>query len=70
MKKKKVLIFGVTGQDGSLLATYLLKKNYSVHGLIRKSATGNLKNIRHLINEKNFFIHNGDLLDIFSIERV
>ena len=44
---KKALILGVTGQDGSYLADILLKKGYEVHGLIRKSATGNTKNILH-----------------------
>ena len=46
---KKALILGVTGQDGSYLADILLEKGYSVHGMIRKSATGNTKNIDHLI---------------------
>ena len=54
-KKKKILIFGVTGQDGSFLAKYLISKNYIVHGLVRKSATGNLKNINELIGKNNFF---------------
>ena len=45
----KALILGVTGQDGSYLADILLAKGYEVHGLIRKSATGNTSNIRHLI---------------------
>ena len=44
-KKKKVLILGVTGQDGSFMAKLMLDKNYSVFGLVRKSATGNLHNI-------------------------
>ena len=48
MKSKRALISGVTGQDGSFMAKLLLKKNYIVHGLIRKSATGNLKNV-HII---------------------
>ena len=47
MKKRKALIFGITGQDGSYLAEILLEKGYEVHGVIRKSATGNLKNIEH-----------------------
>ena len=69
-KKKKILIFGVTGQDGSFLAKYLISKNYIVHGLVRKSATGNLKNINELIGKNNFFIHHGDLLDPMSIEKL
>ena len=47
---KKCLILGVTGQDGSYMAELLLSKKYKVFGLIRKSATGNTKNIEHLIN--------------------
>ena len=73
--KKKILILGVTGQDGSYMADFLLKKNYIVHGLIRKSATGNTKNINHLIKNskvfnKSFFIEKGDLLDPISINNV
>jgi GDPmannose 4,6-dehydratase len=51
MKKQKkiALILGVTGQDGSFMAKLLLKKNYIVHGLIRKSSTGNLKNVCKII---------------------
>ena len=72
---KKVLILGVTGQDGSYLADFLLKKKYLVHGLFRKSATGNTKNIDHIINNsklfnKSFFLHKGDLLDTISLNNV
>ena len=67
-RKKTALILGVTGQDGSFMAKLLLKKNYFVHGLVRKSATGNLKNISGIINNNNFFkVHHGDLLDFTSI---
>jgi GDPmannose 4,6-dehydratase len=73
--KKKILILGVTGQDGSYMADFLLKKNYMVHGLIRKSATGNTKNINHIIKDskifnKSFFIEKGDLLDPISINNI
>ena len=47
--KKKVLIFGATGQDGSFMAKLLHEKNYSVHALVRKSSTGNLSNIKQLL---------------------
>ena len=72
---KKALIFGVTGQDGSYLLDFLIQKKYEVHGLIRKSATGNTKNIDHVINNKkifnkDFFLHRGDLLDVGSINTV
>ena len=73
--KKKALILGITGQDGSYMLEFLIKKKYEVHGLIRKSSTGNTKNIDHLINNKKifnkrFFLHRGDLLDIGSIDLV
>ena len=73
--KKKILILGVTGQDGSYLMDFLIKKKYEVHGLIRKSATGNTKNIDHVINNpklfnKSFFLHRGDLLDAVSLNNV
>ena len=73
--KKKALVFGSTGQDGSYMLELLLKKNYQVHGLVRRSATGNTKNIEHLINNKkllnkNLFLHRGDLLDTHSISSI
>ena len=72
---KKALIFGVTGQDGSYLAEILLEKDYEVHGMVRRSATGNTKNINHLLKNpkllnNNFFIHRGDLADPTSIYRI
>jgi GDPmannose 4,6-dehydratase len=65
---KKVLIFGITGQDGSYMAELLLEKGYEVHGLIRKSATGNRKNIMHLLDK--ITLHKGDLADTTSIYRI
>ena len=73
MKKNKkiALILGVTGQDGSFMAELLLKKGYVVHGLIRKSATGNLRNVSKIIaSNKLFKIHHGDLLDFVSITNI
>jgi len=57
------------------LAEFLLGKGYEVHGMIRRSATGNTKNIAHLINDPNimdkvFFLHKGDLADVTSLYRV
>ena len=69
-KKKKILILGATGQDGSFMAKFMHEKNYFVHCVVRKSATGNLKNLKDLLNKKNFFIHHGDLLDLISIEKI
>ena len=68
-KRKKILILGATGQDGSFMAKFMHEKNYFVHCVIRKSATGNLNNLKNLLNKKNFFLHHGDLLDLISIEK-
>ena len=69
MKKKKVLVLGATGQDGSFICKFLVKKNFDVYALVRKSATGNLSNLKELINHPNFKIRHGDLLDLISIEK-
>ena len=55
---KKVLILGITGQDGSYCADILLSKNFKVYGMVRKSATGNTKNIDHLIINKKLINKN------------
>ena len=58
MKKKTAIIFGVTGQDGSYLSELLLKKNYIVHGIKRKSSSFNTHRIDHIFENKkskNFF---------------
>ena len=72
---KKALILGVTGQDGSYLAEILLEKGYQVHGMVRRSATGNTRNIEHLIQNRkilnhNFLLHRGDLADSTSLFRI
>jgi GDPmannose 4,6-dehydratase len=69
--KKKALIFGITGQDGSYLAEFLLKKNYIIHGVKRRSSSNNTERIDHLhdsinFSNKNFFIHYGDVTDSSS----
>lgn len=61
----KALIMGITGQDGSYLAEILLEKGYEVHGLIRRSSTGNTVNINHIL--KDLVLHYGDLSDPISI---
>jgi len=68
LKKKVALIFGITGQDGSYLAEFLLKKNYVIHGVKRRSSSANTERIDHLFDSlnfsnKNFFIHYGDISD-------
>lgn len=65
--KKRSLILGITGQDGSYLAEILLEKGYEVHGLIRRSATGNTRNIDHLL--ERITLHRGDLADATSLYR-
>ena len=69
--KKKALITGITGQDGSYLAEFLLKKGYIVHGIKRKSSTFNTTRIDHIYKDfheaKNFFLHYGDLSDSNSL---
>ena len=65
---KTALIFGITGQDGSYLAELLLKKNYIVHGVKRRSSSANKERIDHLFDSvnfsnKNIFIHYGDISD-------
>jgi GDPmannose 4,6-dehydratase len=64
---KKALILGITGQDGSYLAELLLGKGYDVHGLIRRSATGNTRNIEHFMDK--ITLHRGDLADATSLLR-
>lgn len=72
---RKALITGITGQDGSYLAEYLLEKGYEVHGLRRRSSSYNLGNIEHLdlnphLKEKRFFLHYGDLTDSSNLNRI
>lgn len=68
MKKKVALIFGLTGQDGSYLTEFLLKKNYIIHGVKRRSSSANTERVDHLFDSlnftnRNFFIHYGDISD-------
>ena len=72
MKKKVALITGITGQDGSLLAKYLINKNYIVHGIKRRSSSFNTQRIDDIykdIHEPNskLYLHYGDLTDFSSI---
>ncbi len=70
MTKKKALITGVTGQDGSFLAEFLLEKGYEVHGVIRRSSTDYRERIAHLEGAPGFHLHYGDLGDSLSIFQV
>jgi GDPmannose 4,6-dehydratase len=79
MTKKKALITGITGQDGSYLAEFLLEKGYEVHGMIRRSSSFNTGRIEHLYLEgwvqdmhehRNLELHYGDMTDSSSIIRI
>ena len=75
MKKNVALIFGITGQDGSYLAELLLKKNYIVHGVKRRSSSINTTRIDHIYqdpHEKNykFRLHYGDVTDSLSVSSI
>ncbi|MDD5074781.1 MAG: GDP-mannose 4,6-dehydratase, partial [Candidatus Peribacteraceae bacterium] len=75
MPAKRALITGITGQDGSYLAEFLLSKGYIVHGLVRRASTFNRGRIEHLIADKGreeprFALHYGDLGDSNSLLRV
>ena len=72
---KVALITGITGQDGSYLAEFLLTKGYCVHGIKRRASSFNTERIDHLyqpphIKNRNFFLHYGDLSDSMSIVRI
>ena len=74
-KKKKALIFGITGQDGSYLAELLLDKGYEVHGIKRRSSSINTERIDHLFPEPDkikpdFYVHYGDLSDSLNLTKL
>ena len=73
--KKKALITGITGQDGSYLAEFLLEKGYEVHGIKRRSSSFNTQRINHIYEDPhndnhNFFLHYGDLTDSSNLTRI
>ena len=75
MKKKIALIFGITGQDGSYLASFLLTKNYIVHGVKRRSSSINTSRVDHIyqdphIKNRNFILHYGDVTDTLSVSSI
>ena len=75
MSKKTALIFGVTGQDGSYLAEFLLSKGYEVHGIKRRTSLINTGRIDHLFQDNHepnlkFILHHGDLTDSTSLIRI
>ena len=75
MNKKIALIFGITGQDGAYLAEFLLKKNYVVHGVKRRSSSFNTGRIDHLYQDphernRKFILHYGDVTDSISVSEI
>ena len=74
-EKKVALITGITGQDGSYLAEFLIKKGYEVHGIKRRSSSLNTQRIDHIyqdphVENKNFVLHYGDLTDSSNLTRI
>lgn len=67
---KKALITGITGQDGSYLAEFLLDKGYEVHGVVRRSSVSNTARIDQLLHDNLITLHEGDLSDSTSLIRV
>ena len=72
---KVALLTGITGQDGAYLAEYLLKKNYLVHGIKRRSSMFNTQRIDHLyqdphVDNQNFILHYGDMTDSTNLIRI
>ena len=70
--KKIALIFGITGQDGAYLAEFLIKKNYKVHGVVRRSSSFNTSRIDHIYEEpykknRKLILHYGDVTDSISV---
>ena len=75
MKKKIALITGITGQDGAYLARFLLKKNYIVHGIKRRSSSLNTSRIDEIYKDPNetrinFFLHYGDMVDSIVLTKI
>jgi GDPmannose 4,6-dehydratase len=72
---KRALITGITGQDGSYLSEFLLKKGYQVHGIVRRASTFNTERIDHIYRDPHesgvrFFLHYGDLSDASGLGRI
>lgn len=71
MPAKTALITGITGQDGSYLAEFLLSKGYEVHGMKRRTSLFNTGRIDHVFNSvPNLYLHHGDMLDSMSLQRI
>jgi GDPmannose 4,6-dehydratase len=74
-QKKRALITGITGQDGSYLSEFLIEKGYEVHGIIRRTSTFNTDRIDHMYEDPHkegvrLFLHYGDLTDGTTLRRI
>ena len=72
---KRAIITGITGQDGSYLAEFLLEKGYEVHGIKRRASSFNTQRVDHIyqdphVDNKNFILHYGDLTDSSNLTRI
>ena len=67
---KVALITGITGQDGSYLAEFLLEKGYEVHGIVRRASISNTARIDHLVEKNVIKLHDGDLSDSSGLIRL
>jgi len=75
MRNKKAIITGITGQDGSYLAEFLIKKGYEIHGIKRRASSFNTERIDHLyqdphIGKRNLILHYGDMTDATNLIRI
>ena len=75
MKKKIALIFGITGQDGAYLSKFLLRKNYIVHGVIRRASLINTKRLDDIyedpsMKKRSLILHYGDIIDSSSVNLI
>ena len=75
MSKKIALVTGITGQDGSYLAEFLLDKNYEVHGIKRRASLFNTERVDHIYQDPHvvnpkFYLHYGDLTDSSNLTRL
>lgn len=68
--RKRAIITGITGQDGSFLAEFLLEKNYDVHGIVRRTSTEKHSRLDKIEKDTHFYLHYGDLSDSLSMMRI
>ena len=70
MKKKKIFITGINGQDGAYLSNFLIKKNYEIHGLLRRSSTSKLSRLDYFNIRNKIIFHHSELNEFKNIEDI